>query len=386
MTITTVAARFRSIELSLLEKLRLLNWPFVTVVALIALVGYGMLYSAAGGSHEPWAWRHSVRFAVGLVLMVAIALTDVRVWFRWAYAIYGMALLGLIAVDIAGQISMGAQRWINLGLFQLQPSEVMKLALVLALARYFHSAYLDDVARPAQLIVPLAIVLLPTALVLKQPDLGTSVMLLAGGGALMFLAGVRWWKFALVIGGALGALPVLWHQLHDYQTQRVLTFLDPERDPLGAGYHIIQSKIALGSGGLWGKGILKGTQSQLSFLPEKQTDFVFTMLAEEAGLIGALGLLLLFLVLTAYGLVFALRARNQFGRLLAMGITITFSLYVVINVAMVTGLIPVVGVPLPLISYGGTAMMTVLIGFGLMLSVDIHREIAIPRFPVDLDR
>jgi rod shape determining protein RodA len=386
MTITTVAARFRSIELSLLEKLRLLNWPFVTIVALIALVGYGMLYSAAGGSHEPWAWRHSVRFAVGLVLMVAIALTDVRVWFRWAYAIYGMALLGLIAVDIAGQISMGAQRWINLGLFQLQPSEVMKLALVLALARYFHSAYLDDVARPAQLIVPLAIVLLPTALVLKQPDLGTSVMLLAGGGALMFLAGVRWWKFALVIGGALGALPVLWHQLHDYQKQRVLTFLDPERDPLGAGYHIIQSKIALGSGGVWGKGILKGTQSQLSFLPEKQTDFVFTMLAEEAGLIGALGLLLLFLVLTAYGLVFALRARNQFGRLLAMGITITFSLYVVINIAMVTGLIPVVGVPLPLISYGGTAMMTVLIGFGLMLSVDIHREIAIPRFPVDLDR
>ncbi len=386
MTVMATAARLKTVELSLLEKLRLLNWPFVAVVILIGLVGYGMLYSAAGGSHEPWAWRHSVRFAVGLILMLAIALTDIRVWFRWAYAIYGLALLGLIAVEIGGNISMGAQRWINLGLFQLQPSEVMKIALVLALARYFHGTYLEDVARPVQLIVPLGIVLAPTALVLKQPDLGTSVMLLAGGGALLFLAGVRWWKFALVIGATLGALPILWHQLHDYQKQRVMTFLDPERDPLGAGYHIIQSKIALGSGGIWGKGILKGTQSQLSFLPEKQTDFVFTMLAEEAGLVGALGLLCLFMVLTAYGLVFALRARNQFGRLLAMGITVTFSLYVVINIAMVTGLIPVVGVPLPLISYGGTAMMTVLIGFGLMLSVDIHRDVTIPRFPIDHDR
>ncbi len=386
MTPIAVAARFKTLELSLLEKLRLLNWPFAAVVVLVALIGYGMLYSAAGGSHEPWAWRHSVRFAIGLVLMLAIALTDVRVWFRWAYAIYGVALLGLIAVEIAGNISMGAQRWINLGLFQLQPSEVMKIALVLALARYFHGTYLEDVARPTQLLLPLAIILVPTALVLEQPDLGTSVMLLAGGGALLFLAGVRWWKFALVIGAVLGALPILWHQLHDYQRERVMTFLNPERDPLGAGYHIIQSKIALGSGGVWGKGILHGTQSQLSFLPEKQTDFVFTMLAEEAGLVGALGLLCLFLVLVAYGFAFALRARNQFGRLLAMGITVTFSLYVVINIAMVTGLIPVVGVPLPLISYGGTAMMTVLIGFGLMLSVDIHREVTIPRFPVDHDR
>jgi rod shape determining protein RodA len=188
-----------------------------------------------------------------------------------------------------------------------------------------------------------------------------------------------------VIGSVLAALPVIWQQLHDYQKQRVMTFLDPERDPLGAGYHIIQSKIALGAGGVWGKGFLQGTQSQLSFLPEKQTDFVFTMLAEEAGLVGALGLLLLFLVLTAYGVAFALRARSHFGRLLAIGIATTFFLYVIINIAMVTGLIPVVGVPLPLISYGGTAMMTVLVGFGLMLGVDIHRDVAIPRFPHDRD-
>jgi rod shape determining protein RodA len=379
------ALRLKSIELSPLDKVRLLNWPFVCIVALIALVGYGLLYSAAGGSHEPWAWRHGMRFGIGIGLMLAIAMIDLRVWFRWAYAIYAFALLGLIAVEVAGEITMGAQRWIDLGFLQLQPSEVMKIALVLALARYFHASFLEDLARPMHLLVPALMVAVPALLVLKQPDLGTAIMLTSGGGALFLLAGVRWWKFAVVIGGVLGALPILWQQLHDYQKQRVMTFLNPERDPLGAGYHIIQSKIALGSGGVWGKGFLRGTQSQLSFLPEKQTDFVFTMLAEEAGLIGALGLLLLFPVLIAYGFVFALRARNHFGRLLALGITVTLFLYVFINVAMVTGLIPVVGVPLPMISYGGTAMATVLVGYGLMLGVDVHREVTIPRFPMARD-
>ena len=380
-----LAAGFKPVELSLLEKLRLLNWPFVLVVSLVALVGYGMLYSASGGSHAPWAWRHGVRFGIGLGAMLTVALIDVRFWFRCAYVVYGAALLGLIAVELAGEVVMGAQRWLDLGLFQLQPSEVMKIALVLALARYFHGAYLEDVAHPLRLTTPVLLALLPATLVLKQPDLGTSVMLLAGTGAMFFLAGVRWWKFALLIGVVSAALPILWQQLRGYQKQRVMTFLDPERDPLGAGYHIIQSKIALGSGGLWGKGFLEGTQSQLSFLPEKQTDFVFTMLAEEAGLIGALGLLFLLLVLIGYGFVFALRARSHFGRLLASGVATTFCLYVVMNVAMVTGLVPVVGVPLPMISYGGTAMMTVLIGFGLMLGVDIHRDVAIPRFPLDSD-
>jgi rod shape determining protein RodA len=381
----TLAAGFKPAELSLLEKLRLLNWPFVLVVALVAMVGYGMLYSAGGGSHAPWAWRHGVRFGVGLGVLVAVALIDVRFWFRCAYLVYGAALLGLVAVELVGQISMGAQRWLDLGAFQLQPSEVMKIALILALARYFHSAYLEDVARPLHLITPALMALVPATLVLKQPDLGTATMLLAGGGAMFFLAGVRWWKFALLLGTGLITLPIAWQQLHDYQKQRVMTFLDAEQDPLGTGYHIIQSKIALGSGGLWGKGFLKGTQSQLSFLPEKQTDFVFTMLAEEAGLIGALALLFLFLVLIGYGMLFAVRARSHFARLLAGGITVTVCLYVVINVAMVTGLIPVVGVPLPLISYGGTAMVTVLVGFGLILGADIHRDIAISRFPADGD-
>jgi len=380
------ATRIGPTELSLPGKLRHLNWSFVAVVILIALVGYAMLYSAAGGAHGPWAWRHSVRFGIGISAMLVIALIDIRFWFRFAYPIYATALLGLIAVEVIGSVGMGAQRWINLGLFQLQPSEIMKLGLVLALARWFHGAWLEDIARPTFLVLPVLLIAAPAALVLKQPDLGTAIMLAGGGAALLFLAGVRWWKFALVLGPVLLALPLLWQQLHDYQKKRVMTFLDPERDPLGAGYHIIQSKIALGSGGLWGKGFLQGTQSQLSFLPEKHTDFIFTMLAEEIGLVGALGLLALFMLLVGAGVVFALRARSQFARLLAMGVTSTFFLYIVINIAMVTGLIPVVGVPLPMISYGGTAMITVLIGFGLLLSIDIHRDVAIPRFPVDRDR
>jgi rod shape determining protein RodA len=380
------ATRIGPAELSLQGKLRHLNWSFVAVVILIALVGYAMLYSAGGGAHGPWAWRHSVRFGIGMTAMLVVALIDIRIWFRLAYPIYAVALLGLIAVEVLGSISMGAQRWINLGLFQLQPSEVMKIGLVLALARWFHGAWLEDVSRPTFLAMPVLLIAVPAVLVLKQPDLGTAIMLAGGGGAMLFLAGVRWWKFALVLGPMFMALPLIWQQLHDYQKNRVMTFLDPERDPLGAGYHITQSKIALGSGGLWGKGFLQGTQSQLSLLPEKQTDFVFTMLAEEIGLVGALGLLTLFMLLVGAGLVFALRARSQFARLLAMGVGSTFFLYVVINIAMVTGLIPVVGVPLPMISYGGTAMITVLTGFGLMLSVDVHREVAIPRFPVDHDR
>ena len=254
----------------------------------------------------------------------------------------------------------------------------------MCLARYFHSAYLDEVKRPLFLIVPLVCIALPAVLVLKQPDLGTSIMLLACGGTLLFLAGVRLWKFGLAIGAVAAALPVAWAGLHDYQRQRVLTFMDPETDPLGAGYHIIQSKIALGSGGFWGKGYLQGSQAQLSFLPEKQTDFAFTMLAEEAGFVGAVVVLLLCLAVVGMTLLVALRCTHQFGRLLAMGIAFNFFLYVLINVAMVTGLIPVVGVPLPMISYGGTAMMTTLLGFGLVLSVDVHYTTAIPRFPTDL--
>lgn len=377
-------AGIRARELRFAEKLGNLSWPLIGVLGSLGLIGYLVLYSAGGGSHEPWAWRHGIRLAFGLAVMIAVALIDIRFWFRWAFTLYAAAFLMLLGVEIVGELNKGAQRWIDLGLFQLQPSELMKVGLVLCLARYFHSAYLDEVKRLSFLGPALVLIGLPALLVLKQPDLGTSIMLLAAGGALLFLAGVRLWKFGLAIAAVAAALPVAWGSLHDYQRQRVLTFLDPESDPLGSGYHIIQSKIALGSGGLWGKGYLQGSQAQLSFLPEKQTDFAFTMLAEEAGFVGAVVVLLLCLAVMGLSLLIAIRCSHQFGRLLAMGVAINFFLYVAINVAMVTGLIPVVGVPLPMISYGGTAMLTTLLAFGLVLSVDVHHSTNIPRFPTDL--
>lgn len=380
--ITTTRIRPSSLRIG--EKLFGLDWRLISLILFIGFAGYLLLYSAGGGSHEPWAWRHGVRLAFGLTVMLAVALSDVRFWFKWSYHIFGVALILLVGVEIMGSLNKGAQRWINLGFFQLQPSEVMKVALVLALARYFHPIYLDEIKRPGVLLPALLMTAAPALLVLRQPDLGTSVMLMTVGGVLLFAAGVRWWKFAGVAALAGAAFPVLWAQLHDYQKQRVFTFLEPERDPLGAGYHIIQSKIALGSGGFWGKGWLNGTQAQLSFLPEKQTDFAFTMLAEETGFVGAMVILSALLAIVLLTLATAYKSSHQFGRLLVIGLGANFFLYIVINVAMVTGLIPVVGVPLPLISYGGTAMMTVLISFGLVLCVGVNKHIHIQRFPVNL--
>ncbi len=369
---------------SLAEKLARLAWPLVALVVLLGLVGYALLYSAGGGSHTPWALRHGIRLVVMTALAVAIAMVDIRQLFRLAYPIYGVVLVLLVAVEIVGEINKGAQRWIDIGIVQLQPSELMKLALVLALARYFHAAYLEEVRRPLFLVPPVVMILVPVGLVLKQPDLGTAGMLGMVGTAMLFLGGTALWKF--VAAGALAgaALPVAWSQLHDYQRQRVFTFLDPEADPLGAGYHIIQSKIAIGSGGLWGRGYLQGSQAQLSFLPEKHTDFAFTMLAEETGLVGALAVLALVLAIGLAGMRVALRAESHFARLLAAGVTWNFSLYAIVNVAMVTGLIPVVGVPMPLVSYGGTAMLTVMLGLGLVLNAQVNRDAVIPRFPADL--
>lgn len=367
------------LDITLGNKLLQVRWLFVLLLCATAGVGSALLYSAANGSLEPWAIRHMVRFGVCLALFLVIALIDIRFWMRWAYGLYFATLALLVAVELAGFVGMGAQRWINLGFMNLQPSEIMKVTLVLALARYFHGVAHDDIGRPFRLLAPLLIVAAPVLLVLRQPDLGTAVMLLLAAGAMFFAAGVRLWKFAAVALAAAAAAPVAWSALHDYQRQRVLTFLDPESDPLGAGYHIIQSKIALGSGGIIGKGFLKGTQTHLNFLPEKQTDFIFTMLAEEFGLMGGIGLLCLFLLILAYGFAVALSARSQFGRLLAIGVTTTFFLYLFINIAMVMGLIPVVGVPLPLISYGGTAMLALMIGFGLLMSVYVHRDVVIGR-------
>jgi rod shape determining protein RodA len=364
---------------TLRQKLLQVRWLFVLVLCMTAGAGVAMLYSAAGGSMEPWAIRQLVRFLAALGILVVVAVIDIRLWLRWAYPIYFAALVLLVIVDFAGYIGMGAQRWIDLGIINLQPSEVMKIALVLALARYFHGLTGEDVGRPWRLIVPALMVLAPVALVLKQPDLGTAMMLLIGGTALFFAAGVRIWIFLVVGGAGLATLPLAWQMLHDYQRRRVLTFLDPETDPLGSGYHILQSKIALGSGGLFGKGYLQGTQSHLNFLPEKQTDFIFTMLAEEFGLVGSLTMLVLYATILAYCLAISISARSQFGRLLAIGITVTFFLYVFINMAMVMGLIPVVGIPLPLVSYGGTAIVSVMLGFGLVMCVYVHRNVMISR-------
>lgn len=366
-------------EPTLTEKIEGLSWVLIVLICETACFGFAVLYSAADGNMEPWAAKQMMRFAVALVPLFAAALVGIRRWFRAAYWVYGTSLALVVAVDLRGFAGMGARRWIDLGVVQLQPSSLMNVALVLALARYFHSLPNGDVGRLRHLIIPASMVLIPAAVVLKQPDLGTAVMLLMTGAALFFLAGVRLRIFALMAVAAAAAVPVGWHFLRDYQKNRIYTFLDPENDPLGAGYHILQSKIALGSGGLLGKGFLNGSQSHLSFLPEKQTDFIFTTLAEEFGLVGGLGLLTLYTLMIGYGYAMALGCRSHFGRLLGLGIVINFSLYVFINTAMVMGLIPVVGIPLPLISYGGTAMLTVMFGFGLLLNVAVHRDTRLNR-------
>jgi rod shape determining protein RodA len=366
-------------SLSFTEKLRHLNWGMIALIITIGLIGVALLYSAGGKSWHPWAGPQLARFVVGLCLMMVIAMTDVRVWLQFAYPMYGLMLFLLIVVEVMGHIGMGAQRWINLGFFVIQPSELMKITLVLSLAKYFHGLSMEDIGQPIKLLAPLGMVLTPVALVLLQPNLGTALLLTLASGAVFFAGGVRWWKFVIIIALAAAILPIAWHHLHDYQKARLMTFLNPGADPLGHGYNIMQSKIALGSGGMFGRGFGQGTQSQLQFLPEKHTDFIFVVLGEEFGMLGDLFLLMLYFLLLAYGFMIALTCQNQFGRLAAFGLTVTFFLYVFVNVAMVTGTIPVVGIPLPLVSYGGTAMLTLLIGCGLLLSISVHRNLRISR-------
>jgi len=367
--------RLRRGEMNMIEKLWHMSWSLVFFLCCIAAIGFFMLYSAANASLDPWTARQMLRFGLGLLLMLVIAMLDIRLIMRSAYTVYAVVLILLIFVDARGVVGGGAQRWISVGFMNLQPSELMKIALVLALARYFHGMSLNDVQKPLLLFIPILIVVAPVTLIIRQPDLGTALMVIMGSAVILFLSGVRLWKFGVVIVASVAAVPVAWKFFQDYQKTRILTFLNPERDPLGAGYHIMQSKIALGSGGLFGKGFLQGTQSHLNFLPERQTDFIFTMLAEELGLVGGVVLISLYVVVIIYGFAIAVRCRQQFGRLVAMGITTTFFLYVFINIAMVMGLIPVVGVPLPLISYGGTSLLTIMLGMGLLMSVHVHRDV-----------
>ena len=370
-----MSARLRRGDMTPGEKLWQMSWSLIFWICCIFAFGFAMLYSAANGHLQPWAAPQLARFVVGLGMLAAIAIIDVRLLLRYAYFFYGLVFVLLVVVEVKGFVGGGAQRWVDLGFMNLQPSELMKPAIVLALARYFHGVNMEEIGQPTTLLFPLALIFAPTGLIMIQPDLGTALLIIMGSGILLFMAGVRMWKFLVLGGLGLAAIPVAWNLLHDYQQNRILTFLDPERDPLGAGYHILQSKIALGSGGLFGKGFMAGTQSHLNFLPERQTDFIFTMLAEEFGMMGGLVLLGLYVILLIYGYAIAFRCRHQFGRLVAIGITTGFFLYFFINIAMVMGLVPVVGVTLPFISYGGTSLLTLMLSVGLLMNIHVHRDV-----------
>ncbi|TCZ59889.1 rod shape-determining protein RodA [Roseicella aquatilis] len=358
----------------LLRKFWRVPWLFVLLLGAVAAVGYVALWSAGNGP-EAYAQKHAFRFGFGLVMMLSIALVDIRLIARAAYAGYALGIALLVLVLLHGNVGKGAQRWIDIGPLQLQPSELMKIMLALALAAWFQRASWEKVGNLLFLLPPVAMILVPMGLILKQPNLGTALITGMIGAAIFFSAGVRLWKFLLILGGVAGIAPIAYEHLRDYQKARINTFLDPESDPLGAGYNIIQSKIALGSGGMWGKGFMQGTQGHLNFLPEKQTDFIFTMIAEEFGLVGALATLALLALVVIFCFVVAFRCRHQFGRLLAVGLGTNIFLYVFVNIAMVTGSIPVGGVPLPLISHGGSAMLTTMLGFGLLMSVHVHRDV-----------
>ncbi|HXG78307.1 MAG TPA: rod shape-determining protein RodA [Methyloceanibacter sp.] len=366
-------------QVLLKKKLLLLNWPFLLLITAIALIGVGALYSVAKGSLDPWASRHVARYCLGLGLLFVIALSDIRWWLRMAYPLYLVALLLLAAVMFIGVESGGARRWLGYQEYSFQPTELMKIALVLAVARYYQWLPPRQVSWPWAVLPPLAIIAVPVFLALEQPDLGTAALFGIIGFGLLFLAGVSWLYFLGGVVGVIAALPHVWEHLHDYQRERVLTFIDPERDPSGSGYHILQSKIAIGSGGFAGKGFMQGTQAQLNFLPEKHTDFIFTMFSEEMGFIGACVLLTLYLLALLFIAYMALRCRSTFPRLVAAGMGLCLFAYVFINVAMVTGLVPVVGVPLPLVSYGGTSMLTMMAGFGFVLNAHINRQVLIRR-------
>lgn len=352
--------------------IRTLPWGMLATLTAIVLFGLATLYSAAGGSVAPWASNQGLRFVLLSGLMFALSRISVARWMDIAYPLYGVTLVLLLIVELFGKIGMGAQRWIDLGFIRLQPSEFMKIAVVLSLAKFFHRLPAIYVSTPSVLVAPIALFGVPAALVMLQPDLGTAMMISMASVLVIFLAGVglRWF---LTAGAALlAALPVAWSMLHDYQKNRVLVFMDPEGDPLGTGYHITQSKIAIGSGGLFGKGFLDGTQSHLAYLPEAHTDFIFATMTEEWGVMGGLFVVLAYGYLIRWGWRLGFAGDTIFTRLTACGLAFTIFLYVSINLAMVMGLAPVVGIPLPLMSYGGSAMMTVLILLGILMA--IHRE------------
>lgn len=358
---------------NLKRKIYEFNWPIFMLVSLLASVGFAMLYSAGDGA-EPWMMRQVYRYIFGVTVLFTVSFTRLEFWVKHAYTIYFICLLSLIIVEVKGIVGMGAQRWVDIGFLKIQPSEMMKIGMILALARYFHYVNLQQDKQMRLLYFPLLLIAMPALLILRQPDLGTTILIVMSALSIIFLAGISIWKVATVSASVLFSLPVFWYLLKDYQRQRILTFLDPESDPFSTGYHIIQSKIALGSGGFFGKGFMEGTQGSLDFLPEKQTDFIFSILCEEFGFIGGTLLIIGFLIIIFYCYLVGMTCKNAFSRYLSMGMATLIFLYFFINIAMVTGLVPVVGQPLPLVSYGGASMLTFMFGLGLVFCADMNRN------------
>ena len=363
-----------------LRKILHLKWALILVITAVSSVGFLMLYSVAGGRLDLWAEPQMKRFGLGMFLMFGMALVPIWFWRNMAGLFYVVSIMLLLVVEFFGTVGMGAQRWIDLGFMRLQPSELMKVALVMMLAAYYDWLDLKLTSRPLYVLIPVLMIIVPCFLVFIQPNLGTSLMLLMGGAAVMFCAGVSLWYFGGIALLGIGAVTAVfmtrgtpWQFLKDYQYRRIDTFLDPTADPLGAGYNIIQAKIALGSGGWSGKGFMQGTQSRLNFLPEKHTDFIYTTLAEEFGFLGAFSLLALYGLVIFFCVVSALQNKDRFSSLLILGVAGNFFFYLAVNLSMVMGLAPVVGVPLPLVSYGGSAMLVLLVGFGLVQSAHVHR-------------
>ncbi len=345
------------------------------LLVMISSVGFLALYSAAEGSFDPWSKKQIIRFLISLVLLLFISLVDIRLWYKYSYHIFFLSLLLLIGVEIFGTFGLGAKRWIRIFSFSIQPSELIKVAIILSLAKYYNELRYDRIGWIRNTIIPTFIIIIPFFFVIIQPDLGTAAMILILGALIMFIAGVKIWKFITVLILSGISFPLIWNLiLENYQKKRILSFLNPESDPLGSGYHLIQSKIALGSGGVYGKGYLKGSQAYLDFLPEKQTDFIFTLIGEEFGFIGTIFILILYIIIILICFYIAYRNFSIFGRLVSIGVGINIFLYVIFNTSMVTGLMPVVGVPLPLISYGGTVMLSTMISFGFLLNASIHEQ------------
>ncbi len=359
----------------MLFKLKNLNYLLIFLITLISLVGTAGLYSAAGGSYNPWASRHFIRFIVLLILAISIALIDIRIIYKYAYVIFILSLLLLFSVEIVGVFGKGATRWINIFGFSLQPSELVKISIIIALSKYYHNLKYEEVKNIFRLVIPFLILFIPFTFVVIQPDLGTALSIVILGIFILFASGIRIWKF--ILGGfvLIVSIPLLLNYLKPYQKDRLVSFLNPEADALGRGYQLIQSKIALGSGGFSGKGFLEGTQSYLQYLPEKQTDFIFTLIGEEFGFIGTMFIILLFLLTITVCFYISIKSIHVFGRILSIGVGANIFIYVIMNISMVSGLMPVVGIPLPLVSYGGSAMLSIMISIGLVLNMEINANL-----------